>query len=77
MSIAAKSMKPERGWILSKIDLAKKFGKSPSEITKWLSGNHNFTVDTLIEIERVLDIKLLAPEEKISNRNFSISQETG
>lgn len=70
-------MKPERGWILSKIDLAKKFGKSPSEITKWLSGNHNFTVDTLIEIERVLDIKLLAPEEKISNRNFSISQETG
>lgn len=32
---------------------------TPSVLTKWLSGTHNFTIDTLVEIERVLDIKLL------------------
>jgi len=36
----------------------------PSVITKWLSGTHNFTVDTLTDIERVLDVQLLALEEK-------------
>lgn len=29
--------------------------KNPSEITRWLSGTHNFTADTLTDIGRVLD----------------------
>lgn len=29
---------------------ATKIGKQPSEITKWLSGTHNFTMNTLDEI---------------------------
>ena len=29
---------------------ASKMGKQPSEITKWLSGSHNFTMNTLDEI---------------------------
>lgn len=29
---------------------ANKIGKQPSEITKWLSGSHNFTMNTLDEI---------------------------
>lgn len=32
---------------------------NPSIITKWLSGTHNFTMDTLIELEHALNIKLL------------------
>jgi hypothetical protein len=32
---------------------------NPSIITKWLSGTHNFTVDTLIELQHALDITLL------------------
>jgi len=32
---------------LSKMALAQALGKRPSEITKWLSGQHNFTVKTL------------------------------
>lgn len=31
----------------------------PSVVSRWLSGTHNFTVDTLLEIELVLGIKLL------------------
>ena len=37
---------------------AEKVGKLPSEVTKWLSGTHNFTVDTLCEIATVLDVNL-------------------
>jgi len=33
--------------------------KNPSVITKWLSGTHNFTIDTLVELEEALDISLL------------------
>ncbi len=33
--------------------------RKPSEISKWLSGNHNFTIDTLLEIEDQLKINLL------------------
>ena len=32
---------------LSKKELAEAIGKRPSEITRWLSGEHNFTVSTL------------------------------
>ncbi len=32
---------------LSKAEFARAVGKRPCEITKWLSGQHNFTVATL------------------------------
>ena len=35
----------ERG--LSKKEFADQLGNRPSEITRWLSGQHNFTVSTL------------------------------
>ncbi len=39
------SLMQERG--LSKKQLADAIGKRPSEITRWLSGEHNFTISTL------------------------------
>lgn len=51
-----------KGW--KKKDFAKAIGKKPSEISKWLSGTHNFTADTLFDIERVLNIHLLKLEIK-------------
>jgi len=51
-----------KGW--KKKDLADALSKQPSEITKWLSGTHNFTTDTLWDIERVLNIELVALEER-------------
>ena len=32
---------------LTKLEFAQALGKRPSEVTKWLSGQHNFTVRTL------------------------------
>lgn len=39
------SLMQERG--LSKKQFADQLGKRPSEITRWLSGQHNFTISTL------------------------------
>jgi len=38
----------ERG--LSKRQFADALGRRPSEITKWLSGQHNFTIATLAKL---------------------------
>lgn len=43
----------DKGWNQAKF--AKKLKKEESEISKWLSGTHNFTVKTLALIESVLD----------------------
>jgi transcriptional regulator with XRE-family HTH domain len=45
-----------RRW--SKSEFAAKVGKSPSEITKWLSGTQNFTIDTLIEISLAFNLSV-------------------
>lgn len=52
-----------RGW--SKSEFAEKVNKNPSEITKWLSGTQNFTIDTLAEIGVALNMpvsELFAPK---------------
>ena len=43
---------------LSKSQFARKMGKSPSEITKWLSGTHNFTMDSWQWISAVLGVEI-------------------
>jgi transcriptional regulator with XRE-family HTH domain len=35
-------------------DLADKMGKKPSEVNKWLKGNHNLTLKTLAKLEAQL-----------------------
>lgn len=42
------SLMREKG--LSKKQLADAVGKRPSEITRWLSGEHNFTISTLARL---------------------------
>ncbi|MFP4022999.1 MAG: transcriptional regulator [Thiohalospira sp.] len=49
---------------MKKGDLAKALDKNPSEISKWLSGTHNFTAETLWEIGDVLGINLINIEEQ-------------
>jgi len=51
-----------KGW--SKKEFAGEMGKSPSEISKWLSGTHNFTSDTLFDIARVLGTSLIDLDEQ-------------
>ena len=51
-----------KGW--SQKELAAKLNKQPSEISKWLSGTHNFTIDTLSDLSQVLGVKLLCVKEE-------------
>lgn len=51
---------------MAKKEFAQKVGRKPSEITKWLSGTHNFTLDTLTDIEQVLNIKLITDKRKVA-----------
>jgi transcriptional regulator with XRE-family HTH domain len=45
-------------------DLLAAIGKdNPSIVTKWLSGTHNFTVETLVELEHALEVSLLGISE--------------
>ena len=46
----------------NKGEFAKKINKNNSEISKWLSGTHNFTHDTLILLENELRSSLPCPE---------------
>ena len=43
----------------SQKEFAERMNKKPSEISKWLSGTHNFTIDTLYDISRELGITLI------------------
>lgn len=44
---------------LKQKDLANMLGKKESEISKWMRGTHNFTIDTISTIESVLDSPIL------------------
>ena len=46
--------------------LAEKLDKNPSEINKWLSGDHNFTLRSIAKLEAELGETLLeVPERKL------------
>lgn len=65
MTLAARldDLITSRGW--GKSEFAEKVNKNPSEITKWLSGTQNFTIDTLSEIAVALGMsvaELFAPK---------------
>lgn len=51
-----------KGW--TQADLARATGKLPTLISRWMSGTHNFTIQTLAEIETALG------EEIVSIRRY-------
>lgn len=55
---------------LSQKAFAELMKKSESEISEWLSGNRNFTVDTLSDISDCLGIRLL-PGSEMRTRKIS------
>jgi transcriptional regulator with XRE-family HTH domain len=80
MMLAARidEAKKAKGW--KNKDLAKALNKRPSEITKWLSGTHNFTADTLFDIGKILNIELInlsnKKPEQVTNYFIFVSQKT-
>jgi len=67
---------------LSQKDLAEKMDKAPSEISKWLKGEHNFTLRSIAKLEAELGETILyVPQRKTivalgsgddRKRNFTI-----
>ena len=47
-----------KGW--NQADLAKAMDKKEAEVSKWLSGNHNFTISTLARIETALEEDIIS-----------------
>lgn len=60
---------------ISKKQFAEMLGQQPSVVTKWLSGTHNFTADTLADIQRVLEIALFNFEEQPKQEKIAIAFE--
>lgn len=58
MVIAARISDRMKELKISNLEFANKVYRNPSEITKWLSGTQNFTIETLVEICIALEIDL-------------------
>lgn len=50
--------------------LAKKLGKSEAEVSKWLSGSHNFTVRTLTSIGTAINEEIIVTPHHVRNNAF-------
>lgn len=55
-----------KGW--NQKTFAEKMGKQPSEISKWLSGTHSFTSDTLWSIGDMLGVDLLPVNNQVRGK---------
>jgi len=75
MRLAAKIYKAMKALGMTQTQFSESMGKPISLISRWMSGTHNFTVDTLVEIQRVLGISLLDVESKKSQTevNFKLN----
>jgi transcriptional regulator with XRE-family HTH domain len=49
--------------------LSEKLGKKPSEINKWLKGEHNFTLRSISKLEAELGEEILIVPQKITPQN--------
>lgn len=47
----------DKGW--KSRDLAKAMGKTPAEVSKWLTGMHNLTLKSIIKLECALGVDLI------------------
>ena len=60
MLIAAKIADAMQAQNLNQKQFAKMMGRTESEISDWLSGDRNFTIDTLFDIGQALGITFLS-----------------
>lgn len=51
---------------LKPVDLANRMGKQKSEISKWLTGQHSFSIKTLTAIEHALGCDIIFVEQVIN-----------
>lgn len=57
-------------------DLARHLGKTPAEVSRWLSGTHNLTLRSIAKLEAVLDADLILTPLKAADRYKEIAYVT-
>jgi transcriptional regulator with XRE-family HTH domain len=76
--LAKKIEQAMKGNGLTRQSFAALMDVQPSIITRWLSGSHNFTTETLFDIEEKLRIKLLAIDSPVqATLNFHLYVSSG
>lgn len=73
MLIAAKIADAMRSNKMNQKQFAQKVGKTESEVSEWLSGDRNFTIDTLTEIGHILGVSFF--ETKTSQYSYTVKVE--
>ncbi len=63
--LSEKHMKP--------VDLARALNKNPAEISKWLSGTHNLTLQSISKIEVALDADIIMTPAQAKTKYKNIS----
>ncbi|CAH0999454.1 hypothetical protein LEM8419_00754 [Neolewinella maritima] len=58
-----------KGW--KQNDLAKALGKQESEVSKWLTPGHNFTLKSLAKIEAALEVSILKTSTAWKAANYA------
>lgn len=61
-----------KGW--SQKRLATELGKHESEISKWFSGMHNFTLETISKVEAALDHEIILTDMKAREKYFLFNE---
>ena len=57
---------------LSKSELARSLGKDPAQISRWMSGVHNFSLKTLAELEVFFKEQILiSPTESLETTEYT------
>lgn len=57
-------------------DLAEKLDKKPSEISKWLKGNHNFTLRSIAKLEAELGGSILYVPRQVTFKTYGENKAT-
>ncbi|MGJ7033690.1 helix-turn-helix domain-containing protein [Niabella hirudinis] len=57
---------------INKKELAEKLDKKPSEISKWLGGEHNFTLRSLAKLSAELGVPLLEVPKQKARAEFTV-----
>ena len=66
-AVSIRAMLKAKG--LTQKDFARLLNKRDSEISKWLTGRHNFTTQTIARIETALGSKLISTAKKLGYAN--------
>ena len=74
MLVAAKIADAMKAKNLNQKQFAKLMGKTESEISDWLSGDRNFTIDTLFDIGQVLDVSFISTTLQYASDSYEYKE---